>query len=113
MQLALQLQPPRVPQRTRLELEVRALHLAAALEEPVDLGEGEESHAMLGEIVGHGEQAREEARVMAGDQLGQPRIGTHGDQAESSLEGAQRGGQLLRDRKSTRMNSSHQIISYA
>ena len=96
MQLALQLQPPRVPQRSRLQLEVRALHLATALEEPVDLGEGEQSHAVLGEIVGHGEQAGEETRVMACDQLGQPRIGTHGDQAEGDLEGTQGGGQLLR-----------------
>ena len=51
---------------------------------------------MLREIVGHREQAREEPRVMASDQLGQAWVGTHGEQAKGHLEGAQRGGELLR-----------------
>src|SRR5262249_40150128 len=66
-QLALELTATRVAERARAELEVRPLHLATAVEEPIDLGERQQPHPLRRQIVGDGEQPGEEARVMTGD----------------------------------------------
>ena len=68
-QLALELQAAPVAHRARAQLEVCALHLGAAIEEPVDLGEREQADAAVRKVVGDGEQAREEPRVVATDLL--------------------------------------------
>src|SRR5688500_4756728 len=63
-QLALELHPPPIPQRATPKLQVSALHLATPVEQPVDLGERQQPHALRGEVVGDGEQPREERRVV-------------------------------------------------
>src|SRR5262249_13081476 len=50
-QLALELTTTRVAERARAELEVRPLHLAAAVEEPIDLGERQEPHPLWRQVV--------------------------------------------------------------
>src|SRR5207249_6339134 len=70
-QLPLELEAPAIAQRAVAELAVGALHVAAPVEEPVDLGEREQAHALLGQVIGDREQAREEPGVMARDLLGE------------------------------------------
>src|SRR5438046_696130 len=89
-QLPLELEAPAVAQRAVAELEVGALHVAASVEEPVDLGEREQPHALLRQVIGDREQAREQPGVMASDLLGQARVDAHDEQAEGRLELAQR-----------------------
>src|SRR5439155_25135815 len=87
----LQLEAARIAQRPVPQLHVRALHLRAAREQAVDLGEREQAHALRREVVGDREQAREESGVVARDLIGQAWIGADDHQAERRLELAQRG----------------------
>src|SRR5437667_12063395 len=89
-QLPLELEAAAVAQRAVAELHVGALHVAAPVEEPVDLGEREQAHALLGQLVGDREQARKEPGVVAPDLLGETRVDPHDEQAEGRLELAQR-----------------------
>src|SRR5436309_10724415 len=66
-QLPLELEAPAVAQGAVAELEVGALHVAAPVEEAVDLGEREEAHALPGQLIGDREQPREEPGVVARD----------------------------------------------
>src|SRR5262245_33893616 len=90
-QLTLQLEPPAVAQRPVAKLQVGALHVTPPREQALDLGEGEQSDPLLGEIVGHRQQARQQPHMVAGDLLGQARVCPHREQAERRLELAQCG----------------------
>src|SRR5206468_8469055 len=85
-QLPLELEAPAVAQRAVAELEVGAPHAAAPVEEPVDLGEREQAHALLRPVTGDREQAREEPGVMARDLLGEARVHPHDEQTEGPPE---------------------------
>ena len=69
-ELALELEAARVTEGAGAELGVRALHLGAAVEQPIDLREREQADAALRQVVGHGEQAGEEPGVVAADLIG-------------------------------------------
>src|SRR5207245_2443720 len=89
-QLPLELEAAAVAQRAVAELQVGALHVAAPVEKPVDLGEREQAHALLGQLVGDREQAREEPGVVAPDLLGETRVDPPGEPAQGRLQPAQR-----------------------
>ena len=90
-ELTLELPAAAVAQRTRAEMEIGALHLAAPVEQPVDFGEREEPHAVLREVVDDREEAREQPGVVADDLIDQPRVAANGEETEGRFEFSERG----------------------